>query len=185
MPSNGHEADVRTVGDQGHPPDGSRLWPPPEDRRWWNARREERAMALFKVTAGVLAVAMVLGGVWVVRTMMDLPGRQLAEICANGPWAVGSITAAGGADAAADDPDALAPYTTYPALTAMWLVDLRGAATGAGDDDLARTAFLAYRGGLVADLGHLETVEQRCADHRAEHAVPPNPRDVFANARNG
>ena len=182
MPISDDQADVRTAGDQRHPPDGARLWPPPEGHRWWTARREERAIVALKISAGVLAVAVVLGGVWVVRAMMDLPGRQLAETCATGPWAVGSITAAGGAGAAADDPDALAPYTSYPALTAMWLADLRGAATGAGDQELARAAFLAYRGGLVADLDHLDTVERRCADHRDAHRVRPNPRDIFANA---
>jgi len=183
VPIDGRQADVRTAGDERHPPDGARLWPPPEGRRWWNARREERAILLLKVVAGLLAVGMVVGGVWVVRTMMDVPGQQLAETCAGGPWAIGSITDAGGPESAADDPDALTPYTAYPALTVMWLVELRGAATGAGDEDLARAAFMAYRGGLVADLDHLHTVERRCADHRDDHRVPPNPRDIFVNAR--
>lgn len=83
----------------------------------------------------MLAVGLVLGGVWIVRTMMDLFGRQRAETCA------------------------------------------------AGDDDLARTAFLAYRGGLVVNLDHLATVEQRCAAYRAEHGVAPNHHNIFVNAR--
>jgi hypothetical protein len=136
-----------------------------------------------KVGAVILAIVMVLGGVWVVRTLMDVPGQRLAETCARGPWAVGSITAAGGPDAAADDPNAVAPYTAYPALTGMWLSDLRGHATGAGDDDLARSAFLAFRGGLVNNLEELHTVERRCVDHRNEHGVSPDPRPIFANAQ--
>jgi hypothetical protein len=155
--------------------------PRPTTRRHrWLVRREERFGTLWRILLVLVAVGLVVGGWRLVTNLLAAPQEQLVATCAGGPYSHGTITAAGGPEAAADDETALRPYTRAPALTTRWFGYLRDAASRAGDRDLARTALSAERaqpGDLPLD--HLATIEQRCATYLTEAGVDPSPREWF------
>lgn len=157
----------------------SRSTSPDHGRRWWNAQREERVVRALKIGAALLAVVILGFATWGVIRMMEAPDQKLARTCATGPWALQTITDAGGPDAVADQPEALEPYTRLPAVTGIWLTDLRADASGAGQPDLARRAFLVLRGGFARNVDHLAAIERACADHLEATDTPPDPRSSF------
>jgi len=153
--------------------------PPNLGRRGWNARREERIVRTLKIGAVALIIVVLGFAAWGVIRLMEAPDTKLARTCATGPWALQTITDAGGPDAAAADPTVLEPYTRLPAVTGIWLTDLRAHATGAGQSDLARRAFLVSRGGISRNVDHLAAIERSCAAHLEATGTPPDPRTSF------
>ncbi len=153
--------------------------PPNLGRRWWNAQREERVVRALKISTAVLVVLVLGFATWGVVRLMEAPDQKLARTCATGPWALQTITAAGGPDAVEASPEALEPYTRLPAVTGIWLTDLRAHASGADRPELARQAFLVLRGGFIRNVDHLAAIEQACAAHLEATGTAPDPNSSF------
>lgn len=157
----------------------SRLGPPPMRRGLWTSRRDAKALLVLKLASVAVAFGMALGFGWITHELVEAPGKQLARTCALGPAAMGPITAAGGPDGLSAAPTAMRPYTRLPALTDLWLTDLRAHAAAAGDEALTHHALLVLRGSIQRNIEQLAGIEGLCAQHMTDKQIVPAPRSWF------
>jgi hypothetical protein len=156
------------------------LGAPPELReRWWNARREERAVRVAKRLTVLAAVLVLLAGAWAVKRLQEDPVLQLATACAQSPFGLGTITEAGGPAAVGPDHDAMAPYQRVPALTARELGGLRTLGSRANDREMSTAAFRTMRAGAGDRVANYARLEALCADRMDAARLSPAPKDWF------
>jgi hypothetical protein len=128
-----------------------------------------------RVAGWVLAAALlVLGGVWV-WTLQTGPTRAVAQLCATGPWAAEPIAAAGGPDGPHVDEVLSATYARYPGLTRRYLLPLRAATTGAGDDELHERVARVLMSPPEEYVERLYEVERGCVARAREQGMAPDP----------
>jgi hypothetical protein len=155
--------------------DGGRSLQPVElrERRFWDARREERAWRASRWL--LLAAVVVAAGVgwrfardwWLVEAWLVGREDRLAEVCADSPFAAAPVVTAGGLPAANEDPSVFAPYLEDVEWTDASARGIADHASLAGDDELALAA------ATVADLRphrappQTVVVERRCGEHLA------------------
>jgi hypothetical protein len=153
--------------------------PPQRRQRWWDARREERAVRIAKRLAVLGAVVLLVAAGWVVYRLQQDPSLQLATACARSPFGLGTITAAGGPAAVDDEHPAMRPYRRVPALTAQEIGALRTLGSRANDREMSTAAFRTMRAGSgdrTANYAHLEAL---CAARMEPFGLAPDPKDWF------
>jgi hypothetical protein len=143
-----------------------RLTPPDLPERWLNATREERLLRWLKrglllaLTAGLVWLAV---NWWIVEAYWIGPDRAVAAVCADSPFAGGTVTAAGGAAAiTAPDDEALAPYRADAQARADAAMRIRDRASLVPDRDLATAAVAVTSGGPFETKVEIGRVEEGC-----------------------
>jgi hypothetical protein len=153
-------------------------------RRYWDARREERAYRIGRWTLGlgslaaVVALTLVAREWWLVDAIVTGREQRLAEVCAASPFADGLITAAGGLAGVRADPEVVAPYLADVERLDASAAAIADHAALLGDDELA----VAARTVLVARPHRApvqtERVERRCAELVGAAGLTPGARDA-------
>lgn len=149
---------------------GRRKLPPVElRRRWLDARREELLVRWGKrslVVLLLLATAALLGTWWVGQAYLQGRERALADACADSPFAIGSVTAAGGPEEiTAPDHPALDPYRGDPEGRTAAALRIRDHAALLDDRTLATAAVNVARDGPFVTVVDIARVERACAGY--------------------
>lgn len=142
------------------------LTPPQLRQRWLNATREERLLRWLKrglllaLTAGLVWLAV---NWWIVEAYWIGRDRAVAEACADSPFAGGTVTAAGGAEAiATPDDEALAPYRADAQARTDAATRIRDRASLVPDRDLASAATSVATFGPFQAKVEIGRVEESC-----------------------
>jgi hypothetical protein len=115
----------------------------------------------------------------VVKQLQEDPTLQLATACAQSPFGLGTITAAGGPAVVGPGHDAMQPYERVPALTAREVGGLRTLGSRANDREMSTTAFRTMRAGAGDRIANYARLEALCAERMDAARLSPEPKDWF------